>query len=243
MKKTVIITGASRGLGLSLARIFLNRGDQVLGLSRTTKHWKSAMKGLSEASRLDLSKVDITSEAQVRNFYRKVRRMSPRVDILINAGGYGGTLIRTEETSLREFQKHLADNLIGSFLMCKYAIPFFKKQKGGLIINVSSMAGQRAVPRLAAYSASKFGVIALSQAIAKENPEGDPKCITVCPGGMSTEMRAKIFGWEDARKQQSPDFVAGIMMQVIDGTLPLPSGSDIVIRHGKVTTISTPPNS
>ena len=88
----------------------------------------------------------------------------------------------------------------GHFLTAKYFVPLFRKQKFGTIVNVSSMAGQRAVPGLAVYSAAKFGVIALSQAVAKENKDAGLKCFTVCPGGMNTEMRAKIFGKEEQKQ-------------------------------------------
>ena len=99
------------------------------------------------------------------------------------------------------------------------------------------MAGQRAVPRLAVYSAAKFGVLALSQAVAKENANIDFKCLTVCPGGMNTEMRANLFGWEDASRQQSPAFVADTIYDIYRNKIKVESGGDIVIRHGKVTAI------
>jgi len=127
-------------------------------------------------------------------------------------------------------------------LTIKYAFPFFKKQKKGFIVNISSMAGKRAVPRLFPYSASKFAVLALSQCVAKENAENGIKCITVCPSGMNTEMRAKLFGKKDASLQQSSDFVADIVMKVIHGKIEVLSGGDIVICHGKIKAINPPPS-
>jgi NAD(P)-dependent dehydrogenase (short-subunit alcohol dehydrogenase family) len=97
------------------------------------------------------------------------------------------------------------------------------------------------VPRLAAYSAAKFGVLALSQAIAKENPETGLRCITVCPGGMNTEMRRELFGAEDAVRQQTPEFVAGIMTQIAEGKITVLSGGHIVIRHSKIAGVFPPP--
>ena len=125
--------------------------------------------------------------------------------------------------------------------MCKYAIPLMKKQSHSLIMNISSMAGTRAVPRLAPYSAAKFGVLALSQAIAKENLETGLHCITVCPGGMNTEMRRELFGAEDAMRQQTPEFVADIMTQIAEGKISVLSGGHIIIRHSKITGVFPPP--
>ena len=146
-----------------------------------------------------------------------------------------------EKDTLRNFRRNLDVNLVAVFLISKYALPHLKKQKRALIVNISSMAGKRAVPRLAGYSASKFGVLAISQAIAKENPRGNIKCFAVCPGGMNTEMRAKIFGRKDAEEQQSPEFVAEVTMKAIEGKIKVDSGGDIVIRHGKVTAINPVP--
>jgi NAD(P)-dependent dehydrogenase (short-subunit alcohol dehydrogenase family) len=125
--------------------------------------------------------------------------------------------------------------------MCKYAIPFMKKQARALIMNISSMAGTRAVPRLAAYSAAKFGVLALSQAVAKENAGTGLRCITVCPGGMNTEMRCELFGAEDAERQQAPGFVAGIIADIAAGKTKISSGGHIIIRHSKIAGIVPPP--
>ena len=125
--------------------------------------------------------------------------------------------------------------------MCKYTLPLLKEQKRGWIINIASMAGKRAVPSLGAYSVAKFGVTALTQSIAKENPSAGFRCITVCPGGMNTEMRAKLFGRKDAERQQSADFVADKILEILDGKIQVESGGDLVIRHGRITAINPLP--
>lgn len=236
MRKTIIITGASKGLGFSLTQSFLESGDRVITLSRSTQTLKKLEK--KAAGRLVIRQADVASEAQVKKFAAWLKKSAVKPDILINNAGYGGGLARVEDTSLKEFDKFLRVNLASAFLMSKYLIPVFRKQKKGLLINVSSMAGKRGVPRLFAYSASKFGMQALTECIAKENDDlPDFKCVTVCPGGMNTGMRSAIFGKADAARQQSTEFVAGIIRDVIEDRIPLNSGSDIVIRHGKVYAI------
>ena len=239
--KTVLITGASSGLGLSLAKRLTESGACVCGVSRTKRNWRSAKNTIHEAKRFFLFQADVTSEQATRRLIQKVIKKTGSIDILINNAGYSGRPTRIDAVSLKEFQKHLSSNLNSVFLTCKYLIPIFLKQHKGLIINISSMAGKRAVPYLGAYSAAKFGVLALSQAIAKENPEGKFKCITVCPGGMNTGMRTKLFGRKDANRQQSPDFVAEIITKVILGKISVQSGGDIVIRHGRITAVNPPP--
>jgi len=240
MKPVVIITGASRGLGLCLAGRFVKEGAIVCGTSATKKYWASARERVP-GKNFGLYQLDVTHEAEVRDFVSTVLRKNHRIDVLINSTGYASRLVRVEDETLREFQKNLSVNLLGSFLTAKYVIPVMRKQKKGFIVNISSFAGKRAVPHLAAYSAAKFGVVALSQCIAKENTDAGVKCVTVCPGGMNTEMRSRLFGLQDAERQQSPEFVAEKIMEIIYGRIAVDSGGDIVIRHGKITAVNPVP--
>lgn len=235
MPGTVVISGASRGLGLALTQKFLAAGWQVFGLSRTRKYWKSALAKLPAHSKVSFHALNLTSEPQVKALARRFK--GKPLDLLINNAGYGGDLLSIQETSVAEYRKLMDGNLLSAFLMCKHFTPLFRAQKKGCILNISSMAGQRAVPKLAVYSAAKFGVLALSQAVAKENLDIPLKCVTVCPGGMNTEMRAKIFGKEDAARQQSTAFVADTIFDVYQNETLVESGGDIVIRHGKITAI------
>lgn len=237
MNRTVLITGASRGLGLSLVHKFLAAGDRVIGISRTKKYWPSALKASPHLERLSFMQADLTSEKEVRQLIRSVGRRYPSLDILINNAGYAEGLARVEELALADFEAHWTHNLTTAFLMCKHTLPLFQKQEYGLIVNISSMAGIRAVPRLFAYSAAKYGVVALTQCIAKENQDKGIRCVTVCPGGINTGMRAALFGKKDASRQQAPDFVARLILEIAEGEFPLESGSDVVVRCGKVTAV------
>lgn len=241
MESVAVITGATSGLGLSLSKLFLSKGYLTVGISRTKKNWQIAKEATKSNPKFVLFQTDVTNEAAVRRLFAQIVKKFGRIDALVNNAGYGGSLSVLDETSSREFHKHIASNLYSVFLSCKYAVPVFRKQKSGWILNVSSMAGKRAVPKLAVYSASKFGVLALSQSIAKENPESGFKCVTVCPGGMNTKMRSDLFGQEDANKQQSPDFVVDVILKIINGEIKMESGGDIVIRHSQITAINPAP--
>jgi 3-oxoacyl-[acyl-carrier protein] reductase len=234
MKRIIVITGVSGGLGLALAGKFLGPGDTVFGID--IKKSETA-----QSPGFKFLKGDLTSLRDTRAVIVQVLKQAGQIDLLINNAGYCGPLTRVEDIPLKEFQKHFKRNLLTAFLMCQAILPVMLKQKRGLIINVSSMAGTRAVPRLFPYSAAKSGVLALSQAIAKENPDTGIKCITVCPGGMNTTMRRQLFGAEDAARQQTPEFMADMIAQVADEKIKVLSGGHIVIRHCKITGIFPPP--
>src|SRR3989338_5001575 len=239
-RKVVFITGASSGLGLSLSKKFVEEGWFVIGVSLTRKHWKNAL-SVVPGDRFQLFQLNTTREAQVSQLIASIHRKFKPIDLVINNAGYGGRLSYVDQVSREELQKHIESNFYSTFFVCKYVIPVFKEQGRGLIINISSMAGKRAVPRLAPYSISKFGVVALSQCIAKENVKHHVKCITICPGGMNTRMRASLFGEEDAKKQQSAHFVAHQIFDCATGKIQVESGRDVVIRHGQVQVNPAPP--
>jgi 3-oxoacyl-[acyl-carrier protein] reductase len=241
MDRTVLITGAAGGLGLRLTKRFLDLGDFVFGITRSKNNWGNAKKRLGSSERFHLSQGDISQEKAVKRFISQVRKKNRRIDIVINNAGYVDVPTRVEDLRLTEIQKNLNANLVSVFLMCKHVLPTLQKQGQGLIVNISSMAGKRAVPRLSAYSASKFGVLAVSQSVAKENEGRGIKCVTICPGGINTAMRAKVFGGEDAKKQQSADFVSDAIMKVVSGEIEVPSGGDIVIRHGEIKKVCAAP--
>jgi len=241
MNQVVIVTGAASGLGLSLAERFVNADARVYGATKSKRHWKDARRRISNAQSFSLDQLDLSRELNVRRFIAKIFKKEGRIDIVINNAGYAGRPKTIEKEGLKELEKHLTDNLITTFLMSKYTIPVFRNQKRGWLINIASMAGKRAVPRLGSYSASKFGVLALTQSIAKENLNVGFRAVTVCPGGMNTEMRSRLFGTADAARQQSPDFVADKILEILDGKIHVSSGGDVVIRHSQVTEINEPP--
>jgi 3-oxoacyl-[acyl-carrier protein] reductase len=241
MSRTVVITGATRGLGLSLAKRFVDAGDTVFGISLTKKFWDKAESVCSGRGHLVLMQADVSSETAVKKLKAAILKRKSDIDVLINNAGYGGKLATVDKLTLAEYAKFQKVNLTAPFLMCKYFLPVFQKQNDGFILNISSMAGTRAVPRLFGYSASKFGLSALTQCMVKENEDKKFKCFTICPGGMNTKMRSDLFGQEDANRQQSPDFVAEKIMDILENRMPVTSGSDVIIRHGKIWKIKPLP--
>lgn len=232
MIKTCILSGATSGIGLSLAKLMLDKGFRVYGLSATKNNWEAAKEAVYHNINFVLYTVDVSNEEAVKSFIDQVIKTDQRIDLLINNAGYIDQGYLLEDIPTEEFQKNIDINLYGVYYMCKYAIPHMKSPEKK-IINVSSNAGRFGCPKIAAYSAAKFAVVGLTQAMTKENAEHGLEFYCICPGGTNTPMREKIFN--DANQQQSPDFVADRIAAVISGDLVAENGSSITIRHNEVS--------
>ena len=235
--KIAVITGATSGIGLALTTLLLDKGYKVYAWSLTENGWDHTRETSNHHSNLVLQLCNVSDEQAVQQNIEQVIEAEGTIDLFINSAGYIDSGYKLEDISTEEFKKNIDINLYGVYYTCKYAIPHMKSE-GKQIVNISSNAGKRAVPSIAAYSAAKFGVVALSQSIAKENEENGLKCFTVCPGGTNTRMREKIFG--DAAKQQSADFVAEEIWKAINGDSHIDSGGDMIIRYQKVEINAVP---
>ena len=167
---------------------------------------------------------------QVKAVFAEVAEDFGGVDILINNAGIG--LFEPVETMTAEnFRAVLETNLFGVFHCCHEAIPLMKQRGGGYIINISSLAGTNAHPRMAAYNASKFGLNGFSEALMQEVRHDNIKVSYIMPGSVNTE-----FGGDEPSDQNSwqlqPDDIAELVLDLLakpDRALP----SRIEIRPSK----------
>jgi len=188
--KTAIVTGASRGIGLAIARRFLEEGAQVVIASRSAP--PDDMQ--SEACRWHAA--DIANPEQVAALFDDVVAQHGRVDVLVNNAG-----VQLEkalaETSEEDWDWLMGINLKGLFLCSRAAIRRMQGQGGGVILNLGSVSGQIAEYGMAAYCASKAGVHGLTRSIAVDHgPEGI-RCNAICPGWIRTEMMDQAFALAD----------------------------------------------
>ncbi len=238
--KVAVVTGSSRGLGRDLAALFHEAGAIVAVCARSTE--EAATRDSGERWYSEWHTADLSLPAGVEAFARVLMESHDRIDILVNNLGYGGRLATLADTTDEELATHIALNLTTPFLLTRMLLPSILLADEGWIVNVASQAGKRAVPRLAAYSATKFALVGMAQALAKEMQDTGVRCVTICPGGMATGMRAELFGWEDARKQQLPMSVAILIRDIVTGSIPVASGAEVLIKEGRIQRIDLSPN-
>ncbi len=189
--KVAIITGGSSGIGKATALLFAKEGAKVVIAARDEKE---GMKVVSEIKRARgeaiFIKTDVAIESDVKNLINQTIKKYKKLDILYNNAGV--ELQKTvTETSSEELDRVLDINLKGVFYGCKYAIP--KMKRGSAIINTASAAGIVGFPNLAAYCASKGGIVLLTKEIALDYADKGIRCNCVCPGAILTPMLKRFF--------------------------------------------------
>nr|WP_199158254.1 oxidoreductase [Pedobacter sp. ASV2] len=184
-KKVWFITGASKGLGLSLVKQLLEAGQNVAATSRNVSDLKKAVNSSSikflplTADLKDENSVDLALKATIEKF--------GKIDVVINNAGYGigGSI---EELSEAETRTNFDVNVFGTLNVIRKAMPFLRAQRSGHIINISSIAGIAGATGWAVYAASKFAVIGLSEVLAEDVKEFGIKVTVVAPGAFRTSF-------------------------------------------------------
>ena len=233
--KIVVLTGASSGIGYSLLNYFVKEGARVYGSSRNERELTTESK-----QECNFELLDLADELNVEKYVKTILQKESKIDILINNAGVAHNLALVEEINSEMLNSVVRDNLLPTFNMMKYTIPIMKKNNSGTIINISSRAGRRAVPKLSAYTAAKFAVRGLTESVAKELQDTGIKCISISPAGVNTGMRAMVFGQEDAENQQDTSRINEVISRILSGSLKVSNGSDIVIIKDKEPIIMVP---
>ncbi len=218
----IAIFGAGHGIGAALVQTLAKQGATV------------AASAAHEAP--GVSAVDVRDIEAVESFLSSTAKKNGRLDAVVNCAAIAGSIHELDQVSPEEFEDIFKVNVSGTFHVLRSALSIFKKQGSGTVVSVASRAGHRSHPTLVPYSASKAAVISLSQGAARElkDTKSDVLCFTVSPGGVDTRMREDLFGSKDSKAQQKPEFVAEVITQVLDGSLPVTQGGDVIVSRGKV---------
>jgi NAD(P)-dependent dehydrogenase (short-subunit alcohol dehydrogenase family) len=178
--KTVLITGAAGGIGRATVHLFAQNGWRVIGMDRLPFGRDFPPNGL-------FIQTEISQPESIESIFQEVKAFSPALDALVNnaAVQVSKPLI---ETSAEEWDMVIANNLRPAFLLAKLAYPLFKAAGGGAIVNVSSVHAVQTSANIAAYAASKGGLLALTRATAIEFAKDNIRVNAILPGAVDTPM-------------------------------------------------------
>ena len=242
MNRVIVISGASRGLGLALAKKFVDAGDMVFGISRTRKYWPAAKKAVP-SGHFKLIAGDITSEKTVKTLLAGIKRRAGRIDILINnagAGRAGGTIVDQEEA---DWDWTFNICLKNAWLFMKQVLPGMVERGSGAIVNLSSLAGIRVAPNSSpAYAVAKAGVVQLTRFAAIQYAPYGIRINVVAPGLTATpavmaalneeEQSAIIRGLHAVPRLARPEETAAVIAFLCSDEAPIVTGLTVPVDGG-----------
>jgi NADP-dependent 3-hydroxy acid dehydrogenase YdfG len=216
--KTALITGGGSGIGLAVARAFLQEGARVVISGRHEDKLARAAQGLQAGERISYHAADVGEPDQVRRLVEETTRKCGRIDILVNNAGLNIKERELRKLTPERWQQLIRANLDGAFYCIHYVLPQMLERKDGVIVNVSSVAGKRASPLGgAAYAASKFGMTALGLCLGAEEKDSGIRVSNVYPGEVDTpilEVRPQPVTEEHRQKILKPEDVAAAVLFV-----------------------------
>ena len=185
-QRTWLITGVSSGFGRHLTGQLLARGDRVVGTVRNTGKVTDLVERFPDTFRAEV--LDVTDRAAIRAVVDRSFAQLGRVEVVVSNAGYG-LFGAAEELSDEQIEHIIATNLVGSIQLIRAAIPHFRSQGGGRIIQISSYGGQVAFPGNSLYHATKWGIEGFVESVAQEVAPFGIGMTLVEPGGARTEFR------------------------------------------------------
>ena len=191
--RIALITGGGRGIGRAIAFAFAREGAQLTLAARTATQVEQVANEVNTETGVKTLPVvcDVSDPSSIQNLFAKVIESFGRgPDILVNNAGIAESAPFTK-TDDDLWQRHIAINLSGSFYCTRAALPSMLERGWGRVINVASIAGKTGAPYIAAYSASKHGVLGLTRSVALEVATKGITVNAICPGYVDTEMTSQ----------------------------------------------------
>ena len=228
--KTVLITGASRGIGKSLFETFSSLGANVIGTS-TKKNINLLKKKILQ--------VDFTKNSSIKSFLNKINKIK-KIDILINNAGINkiSPIQNLDENSLK---KILSVNLLAPILLTKFVSRKMIKQKSGHIVNIGSIFGHISKDQRSVYSTTKSGLDGFTKAVSLDLAKYGILVNSVCPGFVETDLTKKILGLNQMKKLRkeiplkrlaSPEEIANLIIFLSSDKNTYITGQSFVIDGG-----------
>ena len=237
--RTVVVTGAAKGIGLAMVEGFVARGYSVVAADIDAPSLHALKNDLAEVV---IVEADVSRPEGADSVMTAARG---RVDVLCNNAGISDGSLLLGETSEEDWDDCLRINLTSVFLLCRRSIPLMLSNGGGVIINTSSVAGLRGGKGGAAYASSKFGMVGLTQNIAASYGTQGIRCNAICPGPVETDLKtlaprsaagsARLRNSPGRPERARPQDVAAVALWLADDEACLINGVAIPVESGWLT--------
>src|SRR4051812_5285979 len=195
-----VVTGGGSGIGAAIARTFAQAGARVVVAGR---HHESLAK-VAEPIGGRAVVADVTDEASVRSLFDRVGDL----DILVNNAGIAGPVADAAEMDVEAWDETMAINVRGAILCIKYAVPRMRARGGGSIINMSSLMGLKGTPMRSAYTASKYALLGVTDAVSQEVGVHNIRVNALCPGAVNGELMQRVIAARVKAEGRSAEDIA-----------------------------------
>ena len=245
--KVALVTGGSSGIGRASALAFAREGAKVVVADVQVKGGEETVRMIKDTGREAIFvKADVSKASDVEKLISTAVRTYNRLDCAHNNAGIEGASASTIDCTEENWDRVIDINLKGVWLCMKYEIPQMLRQKGGAIVNTSSVAGFVGFRDMPAYCASKGGIIALTRAAALEYAARGIRVNAVCPGVIRTPMvervtggkqesEAQFIGLEPAGRMGTPEEVAEAVVWLCSDAASFVMGHPMVVDGGLVS--------
>ncbi|MCH3881015.1 MULTISPECIES: SDR family NAD(P)-dependent oxidoreductase [Tenacibaculum] len=192
--KIVIVTGAGSGIGKATAIHFAKHGATVVVSDINIENAEKTSEEIkSNGGKAIANKCNVAKFEEVENLIHSTVKEFGKLDVIVNNAGIGPNLLRTHESSLKDWGRVIAVNQTGVFYCMKVALQQFLEQGYGNIVNIASLAGLKASPNNISYSASKFAVVGMTKSAAMEYATKNIRVNAVCPGYTESALLTQLI--------------------------------------------------
>jgi len=200
--KVAMVTGAGGGVGKAISKRLASEGCKVVLLGRDRARLQKAASEVGDKKNTLAVATDITKEAEILSAIDQTIKSFDKIDILVNNAGTISDPTPFHETTDDQWDDLVATNLLGTFRMTKAVIPVMMRNGGGSIVNISSVLGLRAIPKvpLSVYGATKAGVIMFTKSIAVEYGQHKIRCNCIAPSTIRSSIIEPYLQDEEAKK-------------------------------------------
>jgi 3-oxoacyl-[acyl-carrier protein] reductase len=227
--RTAIVTGGGTGIGQGVAGALAREGAQVVICGRRAGPLQATVAAIKAAGGEGLAvQADVSSAGDVERLVHRAVDAYETVDVLVNNAGVGGG-DQIHQHDVDDWDRVMAINLRGPFLMARAVLPLMRAQRRGHIVNISSESGLEHYPGNGAYGVSKHALNALAEYIQRENQELRIRVDTICPGMVVTEMSQNTPGL-DHSKCLYPEDIADLVVWLLSRRPNVKIGTPILIQ-------------